>query len=179
MPKRQGKFKESLEFYTKGHKLGSNRANWRYPSSNWVRNGQRLVELDEALAAHRSGTQPAENATSKVELASFAFQDKKDYPTALQLYEAAFKQQPALVATHRYVAACSAIATAEKTADDLSDEEGLALRQKALAWLEADLQDWKTKLQSNPQQATAIRQVLARWLRDETLSGVRDSTKLS
>src|SRR5206468_2126751 len=47
----QGEFRKALMALRRGHELGSRRRDWRYPSAQWVRQCERLVELDEQLPA--------------------------------------------------------------------------------------------------------------------------------
>src|SRR5262249_33729675 len=47
----QGKFAESLRAFRRGHDLGSKTPGWRYPSAEWLRQAERLVELDSRLPA--------------------------------------------------------------------------------------------------------------------------------
>src|SRR5262249_38906349 len=48
---RKGLFGKALEALRRGHELGSKEPGWRYPSEQWVRSAERLVELDERLPA--------------------------------------------------------------------------------------------------------------------------------
>jgi tetratricopeptide (TPR) repeat protein len=54
--KNQDRFAESLVAFRRGHELGSKRPGWRYPSLQWVRDAERLVELDKKLPAILQGT---------------------------------------------------------------------------------------------------------------------------
>src|SRR5262249_13460688 len=61
--KSKGEFREALQEMRRGHELGSKNPEWRYPSADWVRQCERLVELDEKLPGFLEGkTTPASAA---------------------------------------------------------------------------------------------------------------------
>ena len=49
--RRMGLFSEALAELRRGHELGSQTPGWRYPSDRWVRECERLVELERLLPA--------------------------------------------------------------------------------------------------------------------------------
>src|SRR5262249_50155806 len=49
--RQQGEFAKALTALQQGHKLGSRRPDWPYPSAQWVRECHRLVELEERQEA--------------------------------------------------------------------------------------------------------------------------------
>src|SRR5262249_46738850 len=107
----QGEFREALEALRTGHQLGSRDPRWPYPSAKWVRQCERLVELDEQLPGFLEGkTQPASPA-ERVELAGLCSL-KRLHRAAARFYEEAFAAQPSLAddpgTGHRYDAACAA-----------------------------------------------------------------------
>src|SRR5262249_28660921 len=58
----QGRFAESLAAYRRGHELGNSKPGWKYPSGQWVRHAERLVELDVRLPRILRGDQRAADA---------------------------------------------------------------------------------------------------------------------
>ena len=65
----QGQFKESLAAYRHGHELGSKRSGWRYPSLQWFRTAERLVESGEKAPAVLQGEAARANAGDALALA--------------------------------------------------------------------------------------------------------------
>jgi serine/threonine-protein kinase len=64
-----GRFAEALEQRRRGHELGSRRADWRYPSAEWVREAERMVALEARLPAVLEGD---DHPTDAVERVAFA-----------------------------------------------------------------------------------------------------------
>jgi tetratricopeptide (TPR) repeat protein len=183
----QGRFPEALASYRRGHQLGSKRPGWPYPSAAWVAGCARLAELDQKLAAVRSGKgQPASPAEA-LELASLCRHPaRRLHATAAHFAVEAFAAQPNLAGDlgrqPRYYAACSAALTAAGRAEDakgLSEADRAGLRRQALAWLRADLAvhaRWAQR--GNAKTRAAVRQRLAHWLQDADLAAVRDQEAL-
>ena len=179
--RRQGEFVQALAAFKRGHGLGSRRPDWRYPSAQWVRECQRLVELDgREQAVLRGETQPAD-AAERNECAQLCYY-KRHYLAAARLWAAAFTADPRLaddlVTGHRDDAACAAaLAAAGHSADArrLDGKGQLRWRQQALEWLRADLTVNARLLASRkPEDRRAVRQRLWRWRREQGLAGLRD-----
>ncbi len=102
---------------------------------------------------------------------------------ALRLYEEAFAAQPALLAAHRYDAACVAALAGcgrGKDADKLDDKERARLRSLALDWLCADLEAQGRLLEKGPPRAAAnVATSLQHWLMDPDFEGVRGPQALA
>ena len=65
MLRQEGHFAEALAELRRGHELGSKNPNWRYPSAQWVRATERLLELDGKVLSILSGkAKPADAAES-------------------------------------------------------------------------------------------------------------------
>src|SRR5262249_39405272 len=105
----QGEFRQALEELRRGHELGSKRPGWRYPSAQWVRHCERLVELDEKLRGFLDGKATPASAAEWIELAQFGYHQRR-HRAAARLCEKAFAAGPKLAddlgAWHRYKAAC-------------------------------------------------------------------------
>jgi tetratricopeptide (TPR) repeat protein len=179
----QGQLSASLDFYKRGHALGSK--HWRYPSAQWVTDAERLVRLEAKLPDVVAGkTTP----TDKGELLGLleVCRLKRRYVAAGRLYGDAFSADPKLAddlkAGHRYDAACyAALAAAGQGTDagKLDDQEQSRLRQQALAWLRADLEQWSKRLEGGkPEDRQVVRAKLERWQRNTDLAGVRDADAL-
>jgi serine/threonine protein kinase/Flp pilus assembly protein TadD len=182
----KGQFREGLEELRRGHELGSKSPGWSYPSAKWVRECERLVELDVKLPGVISGqTKPASPA-EQVEFAALCSL-KSLNGTAVRLYREAFgeKQQLAgdLDSQHRYNAACAAALAGcgqGKDTDDLNDKARADLRLQALDWLRADLDAWNQRLNKEPEKAgPVIVKQLRDWLGDTDLTGIRERQSLA
>jgi serine/threonine-protein kinase len=181
-----GRVQESLDCYRRGHRLGMRRQGWRYPSGDWVKQAERLAELDKQLPAFLQGKrQPGttDDCLALAELCGF----KQQYATATRFYADALAGQPeraaALAARHRYNAACFAALAGcgrGEDASQLDDKEKARLRTQALGWLRANLAAWQKLLQKAPDQArSAVRRTMEHWQKDPDLAGVRDKAALA
>ena len=181
----QGQLSASLDFYKRGHAAGSNRKDWRYPSAQWVANAERLVRLEAKLADVLEGKATATDNRERLGLAEVC-RLKRRYVAAARLYADAFTADPKLAddlkAGHRYNAACSAALAAAgqgSDADKLDDHEHRRLRQQALAWLRADLEQWAKRPEAGkPEDRQVMRAKLEHWQRDTDLASVRDADAL-
>jgi tetratricopeptide (TPR) repeat protein len=181
--RRQGEFAEALTMLRKGHALGTKTSNWKYPSAQWVKDCERSEELDAKLPHLLSGEIKPADKKEHFEYALLCAY-KQTYSAATRLYREALALPAAKaenVSSHRYNAACcGALAGCGlgKDASSLSEKDRAALRSQALAWLQIELTNRKKTVQSNAKQATIVRNVLERWLRDPDLSCVRNENAL-
>jgi hypothetical protein len=182
----KGQFREAVEQLRIGHQFGSRNPSWPYPSAQWVRECERLVELDERLAGLIAGTTTPAGPAERIELARLCSL-KRLHRAAARFYGEAFAAQPALAddpgAAHRYNAACAAALAGVgqgQDARDLDEKERARLRQQALDWLRADLAASGRVLDTGPEQA---RPMAVRWLQDcladPDFTGVRDPEALA
>ena len=181
----QGQLSASLDFYKRGHALGSKRQNWHYPSAQWVADAERLVRIEARLPDLVAGkATPADNSER------LGFADvcrlQRRHIAAARFYADAFTADAKLAADpnagHRYNAACSAALAAAgqgSDADKLDGMEQSRLRQQALAWLRADLEQWSKRLDGGRLDDRQLaRATLEHWQRDSDLAGVRDADAL-
>jgi Flp pilus assembly protein TadD len=172
----QGRFAEALEAFRRGHALGSKAPGLRTSSAEWLRQAERLVELDGLLPGIQAGAAPS-SPSEGLELAALCQHPaRRLHGAAVRLTAAAFAAEPTLAddlqAQPRYNAACSAVLTAGgQTADGarVSKEVAAELRALALAWLRADLDAYRAAGQGE-----LVRQRLAHWQADADLASVRD-----
>jgi tetratricopeptide (TPR) repeat protein len=177
----QGLFAEALAAYRRGHKLGSRRPGWPYPSAQWVRQEELLVALDNKLPRCLSGEARPADAAEGIGLAKLCRQYKTLYAASARFYTGAFAAQPQLAndlsAQHRYNAACAAALAGcgqGKDAAQCDERERSLLRRRALTWLRADLARYARLADRGPAPArAAVRQQLRHWQQDANLAHVR------
>jgi hypothetical protein len=184
----QGEFRQALDELRRGYELGSKNRNWRYPSAEWARQCERLVELDEKLRGFLDGEAMPANAAERIQLAQFCY-NKRLHRAADRLYAEAFAAEPKLAdnlgASHRYNAACAAAlagSRAGKDTDKLDDEECARLRRRALDWLRADLGAWGRVLDIDPdphRTAARLANTLQHWQANRDFTGVRGPEALA
>jgi hypothetical protein len=178
--RREGQFREALAELRRGHELGSRRPDWRYPSLQWVRQCERLVELDGKLPGILDGTTRPVGPDERIEWARLCSLKRLNL-AAVRLYEDAFAEDAKLAndldTGHRYNAACAAALAGSaqgKDADQLDDKARVRLRRQALDWLRADLDAWGRRLVQEPDKARpVIARVMPHWLVDSDFAGVR------
>jgi tetratricopeptide (TPR) repeat protein len=184
----QGRFTEALAYLRRGHQLGSKQPGWRYPSTQWVREAERLLALDSKLTAVLSEQRSPTNPDEALALASLCRRpDKKWCATSARFYADAFAAEPKLTSDlphqHRYLAACSAVLAAAGQSKDtrlLPDKVVAMFLRWALGWLRDDLTAYaKLAEQSNLALNQSIQQRLAHWRRDPDLVSVRDPQALN
>jgi tetratricopeptide (TPR) repeat protein/serine/threonine protein kinase len=179
--RRQGELTASLAAFRQGHRLGSRRQDWAYPSARWVREGQRLVELDGREAAVLRGEAKPADAAERKDHAQLCY-SKKLYVASARLWADAFTADPNLAddleLSHRYEAACvAALAAAGQGADAgrLDDQGRARWRKQALDWLRADLvANGKLLASGKPEARPLVRQRLRHWQGDQQLAGLRE-----
>jgi tetratricopeptide (TPR) repeat protein len=186
--KSQGRFADALQAYREGHKLGSTRPGWSYPSGKWIAECQRLVELDRKLPAVVKGEVKPASVAEGLELALLCRHPaRRLHATMVRLAAAAFADNPKLAGDldqqHRYGAACSAALAAAGLAEDakgLPEKDRAALRQQALNWLRADLAVYAMVAQrDDPRAKAAVQERLVHWQRDPDFTAVREPAALA
>ncbi len=185
---RKGRFTEALGYLRHGHELGSKNSRWPYPSAQWVRNCERLVELDGKLPAILNGQKQPTDVGERLALAQLCqLPCKQQHVAATRFYSEAFADKPHLAddlnAQHRYNAACAAALAGcgqGKDADKLDEKERIRWRQQALDWLRADLKAYRQLLEKSAGKAgPAIAQRMQHRLQDADFAGVRDAEALA
>jgi tetratricopeptide (TPR) repeat protein len=178
----QGRFADALKSLRRGDELGSKRPSWNYPSAAWIRECEKLIDLDRRLPAILKEDEPATPA-QRLEFAMVCRHPaRRLYAAAARLYADAFAAEPKLAANlqtgHRYNAACAAALAATGKGEDPvkpSEKERATWRRQAFDWLKADVGAWSEVIEQGPPQArAAARQALSHWQKDPDLAGVRD-----
>ena len=182
----QGRFTEARESLHRGHVLGSKIAGWPHPSARWLKNAERLVQLDARAPKILKGDEKPSSPAEQIELARMCHRYKKLYTAAVRLYSDAFTAQPLLAedisSANRYNAACAAALAGcgqGLDAGGLNRKDRTHLREQALGWLRADLIQWSKLLEKDPKQARARVRQLKQWQKDADLAGIRGAEALA
>jgi serine/threonine protein kinase/Flp pilus assembly protein TadD len=184
----KGEFREALEELRRGHEIGSRNPRWPHPSAQWVRQCQRLAELDEKLPAFLSGKATPASPAEQIEMARLCTL-KRLGGAAARCYAEAFAAQPALAddlsTGDRYNAARAAALAGcgqGQDATGLGDKERARLRQQALGWLRADLEALRRLRDKGPDETgsrAAVAGNLRHWLEAPAFAGVRGPEALA
>jgi serine/threonine protein kinase/Flp pilus assembly protein TadD len=174
---RQGEFTHALAALRKGHALGTapDYRTWPYPSARWVRDCQRLVELEGRLPAVLLGLAQPADAAERNEFAQVCYL-KRLHAASARLRADAFRADPKLAADlpsgSRYHAACAAALAAAGSPDG---PDQVRWRKQALDWLRDDLTAYARLLESGkPDDRRLVVQRLRHWQGDWDLAGLRD-----
>jgi tetratricopeptide (TPR) repeat protein len=179
---KKGRFREAVEELRLAHEIGCRKPVFPYPwpSAQWLRNAERLAELDGRLPALLSRQEPVKNATDRLALA-YLCNLRKEHFAATRWYSEAFVAQPQLAADvragHRYQAACVAALAGTGSGKDaaaLDGRERTRLRQQALDWLRTDLALNARLAEKGPLQARGlVQQRLSEWQQDTVWTALR------
>jgi Tfp pilus assembly protein PilF len=182
----QGRLREALDELRRGRELGARDPNWRYlgPSGQWVKECERLVELDALLPCVLAGAAEPADASAAQGFVRVC-QLTKRHAAAARLTATVMDSVPGVAndprSVFRYKAACSAaLAGCGQGIDAPADEgERARLRAQALAWLRADLAWWAKPIESgDPNARAVVKGMLSHWKKDPALAGVRDADAL-
>jgi tetratricopeptide (TPR) repeat protein len=184
--RQQGRYAEALAELKCGHELGSMNPNWRYPSTQWLRETERQAFLAARLPAILAGQLQPADAAEALGFAQLCY-DRRLQGASARLWTEAFRAQPKLAedmrAQLRYNAACAAaLAGSGQGKDDptLDESAKARWRKQALDWLKSDLAAWsKIPVSGPPQARQSVAQTLQHWKADLDLAGMRDPAALA
>jgi tetratricopeptide (TPR) repeat protein len=183
---RQSHLLEALEELKQGHELVRKSPQWRHPSDKWVREIERMIELDQKLPAARAGKLKPADAIESLIFAQLCHA-KMIYGGAAGFGAEGHQAQPKLAddmqAQSRYNAACSAaLAGCGQGKDDppLDKPAKARWRKQAIEWLKGDLAAWSKALKSGlPPVRQSVAETLQHWKVDPDLAGLREPGKLA
>jgi hypothetical protein len=176
-------YRQSVVELRAAHELGSRSPRWNQPSAQWLRNAEILGDLDARLPALLEGKEKAKDAGECLTLARICQQPhKKLYAASTRWYAEAFAIQPASAFDNRYDAACAAALAGcgqGRDAAKLAEDQRARLRQQALDWLRAQVEDYQRLLMKDSAKTRSdIVQRLQHWQSDPDLAGVRGGKSL-
>ena len=153
----------------------------------WVHTARRLVELEAKVPAILKGEATPGDASERLALAHVCYKTGR-HATSARFADEAFAETPAapartwLRASATMPPARPSLAGSGPTRDDPPPDEPdrAKLREKALAWLRADLSSWAKILEGGDEAARMkIVPKLAYWKIDADLAGIRDEAALA
>jgi tetratricopeptide (TPR) repeat protein len=182
----KGDLARALPALRRGHEQGARNPPWPLPSARWLRECERLADLDARLPAILRGEEVPTDPDATLDCAWLCLKRRRLYGAAARFYRQAFDGKPALATApalgHRYRAACAAALAGTGQGKDAADstvEERANGRRQAREWLRADLTRWLSDLKgATPQHRRTVLATLRRWLRDPDLAGVRATPAL-
>jgi serine/threonine protein kinase/Flp pilus assembly protein TadD len=183
---RQGDFSGALAALKRGHALSGHQKDWHYPSAEWIRDCERLHELEAQLPAILKGDQAPGDAAEGNDCARLCHY-KGHHVAAARLWVAALAAEPKLAddlrTGHCNEAACAAaLASCGRGADAsaLDDKERVRWRKQAVEWLAADLTAAAKLLESHdPKDVNMVRRKFRIWQSNQDLVGLRDPATLA
>jgi tetratricopeptide (TPR) repeat protein len=185
----QGKIRESLEAYKNGqrlHETNARRWDWSPQVGQWVKNAERLEELDRLLPAIRKGERKPASAAEYAECGQLCVY-KGLYAASAEFYQQAFTLDVTLAddlgAGLRYQAARAAAMAGcghDTENDKLDDAARARWRRQARDWLSADLTLRRKQLErGKPEDRKAVQYTLNHMRTHDHLAGIRDSSALT
>jgi tetratricopeptide (TPR) repeat protein len=126
--------------------------------------------LDDVLAGKQQVTPRRRRLCATVCLV------KRRYLEAVRLFDEAFALEPPQD-DDVFAAACAASRAAEQAAGDMPAAERTGLRNKAIAWMRADVAAWSKVLDSSGKEADRVRLLRSvyPWRREPNLAPIRDA----
>jgi serine/threonine-protein kinase len=180
----RGQLAEALTYLRRGHEVASKTSRRSFPSAQWVKECERLLELEPKLPALLGGKEAPANPAERADYARLCHK-RRLYASAARLYREALTANPSLASAangFRYDAACAAAQAGRGAGEDaakLSDAERAGLRRQALDWLRADLDAWRGLLARGPDQAPVVARKMGHWLGDGDFNSVRGAEALA
>jgi Flp pilus assembly protein TadD/tRNA A-37 threonylcarbamoyl transferase component Bud32 len=182
----QGQFEAALTPLRRACELESKEARPSDLAASWLRDAERLRDLDQKLRAVLRGEASPQGAAETVALARVCGHYRRRYATAARLYAEAFTAKPQLAddlkAGHRFHAATAAALAAAGKGEDAAKRsavERARLRGQALGWLRDDLRDWSGHAAKGAAQRREAAAALQLRLSTPDLAGVREAAALA
>ncbi len=181
----QGRYAEAVEELRIGHRLGSKRPGWEYPTGQWLADLERIAALASRLPAVLRGDDNPRDNGERLKFAQM-FYERGQHAAAVRLWTDAFAADPAADGDRRtqprYNLACAAALAATGQATDapsLDEAARSSLRAQALTALKIELDTWATLIKAQPQARPMAQRYLRHWQEDRDLVGVRDPGELA
>ncbi len=176
----EGRFANALTWFRRGHELGSKRADWPYPSENWVRECERLTQSEPARSKFWKDRLKHTQGGGQISAATLCRLYRHHF-ASFRLYSEAIALRPELAADPReqlrYRGCCAALLAASgqgKDADTLGALYRTSLRQQAFDWLRADLTHYQKLLtRGKAEDYVVVQERMQHWQKNTDLASVR------
>ena len=175
----EGHFLESLESFRRAVELDRKGADQASSFQQWVDRTEALIDKESRLPATPSTDSGASDASELITLAALCRYKKRFLVSTVYFLEAV-EQQPAVAddlgSGDRASAARSAVMAAAgegEGAEHLNEAQRSELRLRALSWLRADLDIWRSLAESDPQSRVQAARTLQVWRYHRHLASVR------
>jgi tetratricopeptide (TPR) repeat protein len=181
----RARYAEALEELRIGHRLGSKRHDWPYPTAQWLAVLERTAALAARLAGLISGDDRPRDNAERLGFAQLSY-ERGFYVAAARLFDEALAAEPGAgddrETQPRYNAACSAALAAAGRAKDGSTLHEVAkarLRAQALDFLKGELMTWAKLVKAQPGARPLEVKWMRHWLGDADLAAVREPDALA
>jgi tetratricopeptide (TPR) repeat protein len=181
----QGRLADALEELRRGDAMGRQIAGWRQPSAQWVRQCERIIELDGKLPAVLAGDAEPAGAVECLELVNLCVIQKRLTVAAVRFAAQTSADDAQLTDDQRFIrfynGACGAALAAGGQGEDarrLPDKVVVMLRGQALRWLRSELAEQAQVAELNDAARKAVRRQMRHWQQDPDLVAVRDPQAL-
>jgi tetratricopeptide (TPR) repeat protein len=181
----RGRYAEALEELRIGHRLGSKRPDWPYPTAKWLAEVERIAARATRLPALLRGDDRPKDNAERLGFAQLCY-ERGFYMAAVRLFDEGLAADPAAgddrQTQPRYNAACSAALAAAGRAKDgssLDDAAKARLRAQALDSLKGELMTWAKLVKAQPEARPLEVKWMRHWLGDADLAGVREPDALA
>jgi tetratricopeptide (TPR) repeat protein len=171
--RQRGEFDQAVVIMERGHKIGSRRPDWHYPSARWLLDYRRIAELAPRLSAELRSQTPPASTEEQIVCAQLCF-DRMEYGASARFWSDALKSAAEgaadVAADYCYEAATAAALAGlgRGDADQLDEPQRAHWRGRALAWLRQDLRGIRDG------QKLSVERVRS-WLNAPDLAGLRDA----
>lgn len=175
-----GAFQEALVELRHGHELGMKRANWGYPSAQWIAEAERFAALEAKLPDMIGGNLASSDMVDKAAWGELC-RRKKLYVRAATFLAEAIEQSSFTGRAGeqlRYDAACAAALAAGGHGEEGAELE-LTQRcrwaRQSVDWLRANLNDYSNLIETQQvRDIAAMARSLRQWQTDPKLAAIRE-----
>lgn len=180
------RFKEALAMLKEGHELGLKQREWPFPSAEWIATMELHVSLIPRIDALQGSAAPPEDDDASPSQWAAAAAISGRCATAARWFRFVHGPEAVVEATQfwagRLFASVAALRAAEGEGVDAKTTDAadrVALRDLALAWLDADLEVARKSLDTKAWTPAKTLRTLQRWTSAPRLKPIRDEAVIA